>query len=85
LFRVLTTVKFYKQTAIGAAKVNNVRTYRMLASKFGPAELSIAQAQPEFSFDISLLLAQLARSVSQLLRAWHALTLPSPTKRGRGF
>ena len=82
---MLTAVKFYKQTAIGAAKVNNVRTYRMLASKFGPAELSIAQAHPELGLDISLLPAQITRSVSQVLRACHALTLPSPTKRGRGF
>jgi hypothetical protein len=57
----------------------------MLAPEFSSAKLSIAQAHPEFAFDISLLPAQFTRSVSQILRACLTLTLPSPAKRGRGF
>jgi len=63
---VLSTIKLYNQTPIGTAKVNNVRTYWMLAPEFGPTELSITQAYPEFGFHISLLPAQLTRSVAQL-------------------
>ena len=75
LIRVLTTVELYNQTTVRTAKVNDVGTYWVLTSEFGPRELSIAQAHPELGFDISLLTAQLTRSVAQLLRDCHALTL----------
>jgi hypothetical protein len=46
LLCVLTTIKLDNQTTIGTAKVNDIRTHGMLATKLGPAELPRSQTFP---------------------------------------
>jgi hypothetical protein len=66
LSSVLTTVKFYHQSAFHAAKINNERADRALPAKLGVTELPCAQTRPEPAFDFCLITAQSAGAVTNL-------------------
>ncbi len=59
LFNVLATVKLHDQFCAGAAEIDDKSIERHLSPELQAAEPAVAQLEPEVSFSIGLLPAQL--------------------------
>jgi len=75
---VLPAIDFNDQKPFAANEITDVTAYRLLANKFMPVNLAIADAIPEDSFRVSLIHAQSSRDSDRLaIWATHCLA-PHP-------
>lgn len=81
LFGMLTAVKLNDQRRFGAAKVDNIFSFRNLTFEFPSIKLSFAQLGPKLFFCIRLLTAQLSGALNI-----HSMFLsPLPFRREIAF
>jgi hypothetical protein len=80
--RVLTAIQFDNQPAFRAREIDDIRTYRRLATELATQEAPVAKLEPELPLDISLKRSQTSRALGLLSKS-HRRT-PSPAC-GRGL
>lgn len=78
LWRMLPAIQFDNQAQLWAQKIRDIAINLSLAAKFSPANLPIAQAEPQRAFSISGILAQRSCAVFQEMTAGHASFLSPP-------
>jgi hypothetical protein len=59
---MLAAIQLHDQTFLNTTKVNDKRTYRMLAAKLDITNLSTAQSRPQLALDVGLIFSELACS-----------------------
>ncbi len=83
---VLAAVKFDDEFQTARTKIGDVTSDHFLAHEFGVFDLAVAQALPEFAFNVGLVAAKASCSLDQSPSSHtsHSLTLPLPAgERGR--